>query len=28
MLWTKAREGTEAVDELRDRGWKLPPEMR
>jgi predicted nuclease with RNAse H fold len=28
MLWTKAREGTEALDELRDRGWKLPPEMR
>jgi predicted nuclease with RNAse H fold len=28
MLWTRAREGTEAVDELKDRGWKLPPEMR
>ena len=28
MLWTKAREGVEAVEELATRGWKLPPEMR
>jgi len=28
MLWERAREGTEALDELRERGWKLPPEMR
>jgi predicted nuclease with RNAse H fold len=28
MLWARAREGVEAVDELEARGWKLPPEMR
>jgi predicted nuclease with RNAse H fold len=28
MLWTKAREGVDAVEELATRGWKLPPEMR
>lgn len=28
MLWTRAREGAEALDELRSRGWKMPPEMR
>jgi hypothetical protein len=28
MLWSLAREGQEAVDELRRRGWELPPEMR
>jgi predicted nuclease with RNAse H fold len=27
-LWSRAREGAEAVDELTRRGWKLPPEMR
>jgi predicted nuclease with RNAse H fold len=27
-LWTLARSGQEAVDELRRRGWALPPEMR
>jgi predicted nuclease with RNAse H fold len=28
MLWTTAREGQTAVDELRRRKWELPPEMR
>jgi predicted nuclease with RNAse H fold len=28
MLWTRAREGTDALDELKERGWKRPPEMR
>jgi predicted nuclease with RNAse H fold len=28
MLWSLAREGQGAVDELRRRGWELPPEMR
>jgi predicted nuclease with RNAse H fold len=28
MLWTLAREGQEAIEELRRRGWELPPEMR
>jgi len=28
MLWTKAREGVDALEELAARGWKLPPEMR
>jgi predicted RNase H-like nuclease len=28
MLWATAREGQEAVDELRRRRWELPPEMR
>ena len=27
-LWARAREGAEALDELRARGWKKPPEMR
>jgi predicted nuclease with RNAse H fold len=27
-LWRRAREGTDAIDELKRRGWKLPPEMR
>jgi predicted nuclease with RNAse H fold len=27
-LWKAAREGDEAVAELRRRGWELPPEMR
>ena len=27
-LWTQAREGVEALEELRRRGWKRPPEMR
>jgi predicted nuclease with RNAse H fold len=27
-LWRAARAGHEAVDELRRRGWELPPEMR
>ncbi len=26
MLWRKLREGHEALDELRRRGWELPPE--
>jgi len=28
MLWSTAREGQTAVDELRRRRWELPPEMR
>jgi hypothetical protein len=28
MLWATARVGDEAVQELRRRGWELPPEMR
>jgi hypothetical protein len=28
MLWHRAREGQDALDELRRRGWKMPPEMR
>jgi predicted nuclease with RNAse H fold len=28
MLWALARQGHEAVEELRRRGWELPPEMR
>jgi len=28
MLWLRARTGDEAVEELRRRGWELPPEMR
>jgi len=28
MLWVRAREGAEALDELESRGWKKPPEMR
>jgi hypothetical protein len=27
-LWSLARSGQEAVEELRRRGWELPPEMR
>jgi predicted nuclease with RNAse H fold len=27
-LWALARSGQEASDELRRRGWELPPEMR
>ena len=27
-LWKQARRGDEAVQELRRRGWELPPEMR
>jgi predicted nuclease with RNAse H fold len=27
-LWRAARAGHEATDELRRRGWELPPEMR
>jgi predicted RNase H-like nuclease len=27
-LWKAARTGHDAVDELRRRGWELPPEMR
>jgi predicted nuclease with RNAse H fold len=28
MLWQRARDGQDAIDELRRRGWKIPPEMR
>lgn len=28
MLWSRARSGAEALDELAVRGWKPPPEMR
>jgi predicted nuclease with RNAse H fold len=28
LLWRRAREGREAGEELRRRGWELPPEMR
>jgi predicted nuclease with RNAse H fold len=28
MLWRRAREGRDAVEELGRRGWKIPPEMR
>jgi len=28
QLWASARTGTAAVDELRRRGWAIPPEMR
>lgn len=27
-LWDRARQGEEAVEELRQRGWELPPEIR
>jgi predicted nuclease with RNAse H fold len=27
MLWRRAREGADAVAELRSRGWKVPPEI-
>jgi predicted nuclease with RNAse H fold len=28
VLWALARSGQEATDELRRRGWTIPPEMR
>lgn len=28
LLWKRAREGADALDELAARGWKPPPEMR
>jgi len=28
MLWKLARRGNDAIDELRRRGWAVPPEMR
>ena len=28
MLWLRVREGQDALDELRRRGWEIPPEMR
>ena len=28
MLWRRVRDGQEAIDELRRRGWEIPPEMR
>ncbi|MFM7718687.1 MAG: DUF429 domain-containing protein [Actinomycetota bacterium] len=28
VLWARSREGLEAVEELRGRGWAMPPEMR
>lgn len=28
MLWSAARRGQESIDELRERGWALPPEVR
>ena len=28
MLWALARSGQDATDELRRRGWTIPPEMR
>lgn len=28
LLWRRAREGQEAIDELTRRGWELPPEVR
>ena len=28
VLWSLARSGQDAVDELRRRGWEVPPEMR
>ena len=27
-LWTRARTGQEAIEELRRRGWTVPPEIR
>lgn len=27
-LWRRARDGQDAIDELRRRGWEIPPEMR
>jgi hypothetical protein len=28
MLWRRARDGKDAIDELRRRSWEIPPEMR
>jgi predicted nuclease with RNAse H fold len=28
MLWTRVREGGDALEELTRRGWQVPPEMR
>jgi hypothetical protein len=28
LLWRTARTAQDAIDELRRRGWELPPEMR
>ena len=28
LLWARARRGAEALDELKVRGWKAPPELR
>jgi predicted nuclease with RNAse H fold len=28
QLWRLARGGQEALDELKERGWEIPPEMR
>lgn len=28
ILWRLARAGQEALDELKERGWQIPPEMR
>jgi hypothetical protein len=28
MLWQRIRDGQDAIDEIEERGWKLPPEMR
>lgn len=28
LLWRRARDGKEALDELEERGWQIPPEMR
>lgn len=28
ILWRLARAGREALDELEERGWQIPPEMR
>ncbi len=28
LLWRRARAGREALDELKERGWQIPPEMR
>jgi predicted nuclease with RNAse H fold len=28
MLWQRAREGQDSLDELRRRAWEIPPEMR
>ena len=28
VLWDRARDGEVALEELRRRGWAIPPEMR